>query len=98
MIGKLPQSGNFRRLMLVPELPTGGISEMERRIVSLSSVANSRARSVLADRLAQHPSPHVAPAHAPESIMAISFEGLTEREQEAALAAFPGGKRFVLQG
>jgi hypothetical protein len=30
--------------------------------------------------------------------MAISFEGLTEAEQQAALAAFPGGRRFVLQG
>lgn len=28
--------------------------------------------------------------------MTISFEGLTEAEQRAALAAFPGGKRFVL--
>jgi hypothetical protein len=29
--------------------------------------------------------------------MTVSFEGLSEREQEAALAAFPGGKRFVLE-
>lgn len=28
--------------------------------------------------------------------MTVSFEGLTVAEQQAALAAFPGGKRFVL--
>jgi hypothetical protein len=33
---------------------------------------------------------------APEAILAISFDGLTEAEQRAALAAFPGGRRFKL--
>jgi hypothetical protein len=28
--------------------------------------------------------------------MTVRFEGLTDAEQEAALAAFPGGRRFVL--
>jgi len=40
----------------------------------------------------------IAPIDAPELPMMVSFEGLTKAEQRAALAAFPGGKRFVLQG
>lgn len=40
----------------------------------------------------------VAPIDQPELPMTISFEGLTPAEQQAALAAFPGGKRFVLVG
>jgi len=40
----------------------------------------------------------IAPAGAPELPMVVSFEGLTPDEQRAALAAFPGGRRFVLQG
>jgi len=32
----------------------------------------------------------------PETPMEVEFFGLTEAEQRAALAAFPGGKRFVL--
>lgn len=71
---------------------------MERRVVRLTSIeAGRRARLALAAM--QHPGPaalHVAPPDEPETIMVVSFEGLTEREQEAALAAFPGGKRFVL--
>jgi hypothetical protein len=31
-----------------------------------------------------------------ETVLHVSFEGITEEEQRAALAAFPGGKRFVL--
>jgi hypothetical protein len=38
----------------------------------------------------------VAPIDAPELPMTIRFEGLSDAEQRAALAAFPGGKRFVL--
>ncbi len=34
----------------------------------------------------------------PELPMTISFEGLSPEEQQVALAAFPGGKRFVLEG
>lgn len=70
---------------------------MERRIVRPTN-ATSRLRLALAARLARRADPHVASVDEPETIMAISFEGLTEREQEAALAAFPGGRRFVLQG
>lgn len=32
----------------------------------------------------------------PETPLPVEFVGLTEAEQRAALAAFPGGKRFVL--
>jgi hypothetical protein len=38
----------------------------------------------------------IAPADAPESILEVEFEGLTEAEQRAALAGFPGGRRFRL--
>jgi hypothetical protein len=37
------------------------------------------------------------PFGAPEQPMAITFEGLTETQQRAALAAFPGGRRFQLE-
>lgn len=40
--------------------------------------------------------PAVAPIGGPEAPMAVRFEGLTDAQQRAALAAFPGGKRFVL--
>ncbi len=33
---------------------------------------------------------------APEEILVVSFVGLTEAEQRAALAAYPGGRRFRL--
>jgi hypothetical protein len=37
------------------------------------------------------------PAHdAPEAPLVVSFVGLTLSEQRAALAGFPGGRRFVL--
>ena len=38
----------------------------------------------------------IAPAGEPEAIMYVSFQGLTESEQEAALKGFPGGRRFRL--
>ena len=99
MIGKMPTAGNLRRLHRVVTLPIGGVKRMDRRVLHLTSTeASLRARLALAARL--HPSTRpisqVAPMNEPESIMTISFEGLTEREQEAALAAFPGGRRFVL--
>lgn len=34
----------------------------------------------------------------PETPMEVEFFGITEAEQRVALAAFPGGKRFVLAG
>jgi hypothetical protein len=36
------------------------------------------------------------PFGAPEQPMVVTFEGLTENQQRAALAAFPGGRRFQL--
>lgn len=72
---------------------------MERRSQGLTSPAASRkAKSFLAarhDRRLQPKTP-VAPIDAPELPMIVRFEGLTPAEQHAALAAFPGGKRFVL--
>jgi len=41
-------------------------------------------------------SPRIEPVDAPELPMAVRFEGLTDDQQRAALAAFPGGRRFVL--
>jgi hypothetical protein len=38
----------------------------------------------------------VGDANGPEVPLTVEFVGLTEAEQRAALAAFPGGKRFVL--
>lgn len=74
---------------------------MDRRAFRLTSPAASRrAKFWLAasrDERLQPTSP-IGPIDAPELTMAISFEGLTKAEQRAALAAFPGGKRFVLQG
>lgn len=32
----------------------------------------------------------------PETLLYVSFKGLTEAEQRAALAGFPGGRRFIL--
>lgn len=43
---------------------------------------------------ARHPA--VAPVDEPETPLTVEFEGLTPDEQRAALAAFPGGKRFQL--
>jgi hypothetical protein len=42
------------------------------------------------------PRERVAPIDMPEVPLEIEFEGLTLEEQHAALAGFPGGRRFVL--
>ena len=78
-----------------------GVFGMDRRFSRLTSPAASRrAKFWLAashdERL--RPTNPIAPIDAPELPMTVSFEGLTEAEQRAALSAFPGGKRFVLQG
>ena len=74
---------------------------MDRRVVRLTAPAASRRAkfwlAALHDRRLQPTNP-IAPIDAPELPMIVSFEGLTEAEQRAALSAFPGGKRFVLQG
>jgi hypothetical protein len=38
----------------------------------------------------------IAPPDEPEAILEVEFEGLTEAEQQTALAGFPGGRRFRL--
>ena len=40
---------------------------------------------------------HLSPADGPETMLEVEFEGLTEAQQRAALAGFPGGRRFVLR-
>lgn len=48
-------------------------------------------------RRLRRPEPEpVGDVNGPETPMEVEFHGLTEAEQRAALAAFPGGKRFVL--
>lgn len=42
------------------------------------------------------PARPVSHLDAPERVMKIRFEGIDEQQQRAALAAFPGGSRFVL--
>lgn len=42
--------------------------------------------------------PEIAPINEPELPMAVRFEGLSRDQQQAALSAFPGGRRFVLVG
>ena len=37
-----------------------------------------------------------APPDAPETVLEVAFEGLTQAEQRAALAGFPGGRRVRL--
>ena len=51
-----------------------------------------------ADKGVRRPPPRdaVAPIDKPELPLEVEFEGLTLEEQQAALAAFPGGRRFVL--
>jgi len=40
---------------------------------------------------------NVPSTNAPEAPLEVAFVGLTEDEQRAALAAFPGGRRFRLK-
>jgi hypothetical protein len=62
----------------------------------ISPSADSRARLWLAAIDGRRVERPIAPLGSPEKPMAVRFEGLTEDQQRAALAAFPGGKRFVL--
>ncbi len=39
---------------------------------------------------------NVPAVETPEEPLYVSFTGLTEAQQRAALAGFPGGRRFVL--
>ena len=73
---------------------------MERHVERLTSpIASRRARLWLAAANGRTlKRPDLAPIDAPERPMTVRFEGLTEAEQQAALANFPGGRRFVLAG
>lgn len=43
------------------------------------------------------PSGQIPMPETPEDVLDVTFVGITEAEQRAALAAFPGGKRFRLK-
>jgi hypothetical protein len=65
-----------------------------------SSAAHGDLRLWLATRDGERlsePTLSVGPAYGPETLLEVEFVGLTEAEQRAALAAFPGGKRFILK-
>lgn len=71
-----------------------------RRFTRLTSpLASRRARDLLAaaNDMTPRSSLRLARADQPEVPMSIRFEGISLAEQRAALAAFPGGKRFVLE-
>lgn len=74
--------------------------QMERHVQRLTSPnASRRARLWLAAANGRAlPRPAVAPIDGPETLMTVCFEGITKAEQQAALSAFPGGRRFVLAG
>ncbi len=70
----------------------------ERHVQRLTSTnASRRARLWLAAANGATLSrPDIPPIDGPEQPMMVQFEGLTDAEQQTALAAFPGGRRFVL--
>jgi hypothetical protein len=71
---------------------------MERHVLRLTSPnASRRARLWLAAANGRTMKrPEIAPIDGPELAMTVRFEGLSDAEQQMALAAFPGGRRFVL--
>ena len=66
---------------------------MNRRRDSQSIARHLR---IAAENGRRVPVDHVPATDIPEEPLYVSFEGITEDEQRAALAGFPGGKRFVL--
>lgn len=82
----------------LPVRRQGSNLRMERQVQRLTSPnASRRARLWLAaanGRVLRRPL--IAPIDGPETPMMVRFEGLSEEEQKAALAAFPGGRRFVI--
>ena len=44
-----------------------------------------------------YPREPIHPQDQPETQIEVEFTGISETEQRAALAAFPGGRRFVLK-
>src|SRR5262245_2172688 len=82
-------------LPTAPELKMG---RMMDRSAYASTIVHLRPRLTIAASNGLHRSPMlVAPIDAPELPMVVSFEGLSPVEQRSVLAAFPGGRRFVLQ-
>jgi hypothetical protein len=71
---------------------------MAERMRMSTSTARRPHLYLAADEGVRLPDPRlaVAPIDAPEVPLEIEFEGLTLEEQRAALASFPGGRRFVL--
>lgn len=69
---------------------------MKRRLQSLSVVSTTSDRVWKLPRRATPRPMAVAPADHPELPMLVQFEGLTKAEQRAAIAGFPGGRRFIL--
>ena len=69
---------------------------MKRRLQSLSVVTTHVERVWQLPRRATPRPIAVAPADHPELPMLVQFEGLTRAEQRAAVAGFPGGRRFIL--
>lgn len=69
---------------------------MKRRLQSLSVVSPTSERIWKLPRTVTHRPITVAPADHPELPMLVQFEGLTKAEQRAAIAGFPGGRRFIL--
>jgi hypothetical protein len=72
--------------------------KMSQRQRSIDASARRPQLWLAADRGARlsPPRERVAPVDKPELPLEIEFEGLTLEEQRAALAGFPGGRRFVL--
>jgi hypothetical protein len=68
-----------------------------QRLTSPSASRRARLWLAAANGVRLEP-PRVAPIEGPELRMTVRFEGISEADQRKALAAFPGGKRFVLAG
>jgi len=50
----------------------------------------------MAGRALSRPAEAIHPVGEPETPLEVEFIGITEAEQRAALAGFPGGRRFIL--
>lgn len=71
---------------------------MAQHSMKLPAIASVRPWLAVSDGVhLQDPSERVAPIDAPEAPIEVEFVGISEDEQRAALAAFPGGRRFVLK-
>ncbi|HQZ13290.1 MAG TPA: hypothetical protein PK286_10435 [Devosia sp.] len=52
--------------------------------------------AAMAGRALSRPAEAIHPVGEPETPLEVEFIGITEAEQRAALAGFPGGRRFIL--